>query len=140
MAIVQCEICVTVLKSSYKTKFSNENCKRKMYVQVHGSWKIMGHIILLANNIYRGKQYQYTEDDFLFKFWLLTSFFRKFTNNQEKLFNWWLLLTCVSMLLTACFNKNLNKKWSLLYWYNRLPLYLKLTQNILQYNKYFIQF
>ena len=37
MAIVQCEICVTVLKSSYKTKFSNENCKRKMYVQVHGS-------------------------------------------------------------------------------------------------------
>ena len=140
MAIVQCEICVTVLKSSYKTKFSNENCKRKMYVQVHGSWKIMGHIILLANNIYRGKQYQYTEDDFLFKFWLLTSFFRKFTNNQEKLFNWWLLLTCVSMLLTACFNKNLNKKWSLLYWYNRLPLYLKLTQNILQYNKYFMQF
>ena len=134
MAIVQCEICVTVLKSSYKTKFSNENCKRKMYVQVHGSWKIMGHIILLANNIYRGKQYQYTEDDFLFKFWLLTSFFRKFTNNQEKLFNWWLLLTCVSMLLTACFNKNLNKKWSLLYWYNRLPLYFKLNQNILQYN------
>ena len=69
---------------------------------------------------------------FLFKFWLLTNLFvkNKFISKQREAFLIdkfsWLICFCVSMLFSQI---NLNQYWlrksSSLYWYNRLPLYMK---------------
>ena len=83
----------------------------------HGKFKV--------NFVNTGKRlYQYKEDDFYFKFLLLTSFFSnyKFTSNYREDF----LLTAYLFFYVFCIhsdNRNWNPNSSLLYWYNSIPRY-----------------
>jgi len=65
---------------------------------------------------------------FLFKFWLLTSFFRVYKLSKRSFFidsfSLFLCFMCIHAFKKLDINRNWNRKSSSLYWYNRLPLYL----------------
>ena len=74
---------------------------------------------------------------FLFKFWLLKSFFRITSLQIIKLklfFNWQLLLTSMFMGIHAVWQldiiQNWNRKSSSLYWYMQPQLYFNLRRNV----------